>query len=312
MRQIGKARHVRRWRNLVGAIIVCLTGIPSWAEQISQPTYSSPEDAAEALASAWHAGNTAALLAVFGQSAAALTRSGDPEGERIARRRLAAAYDEAHQIEDDGAGHAVIVLGKDDWPYPIPLTRENARWHFDIPAGAQQIIDRRIGYHEIHAIQVCRAYVEAQLSYGDAHRTPSGRQTFATRIASSPGKHDGLYWVTSGGDQESPLGPFLAAADVHGASGMPAQPFRGYLFRVLTSQGKHAPGGAQTYIVDGQMTGGFALLAFPAAYGVSGVMTFVVNRNGVVYQKNLGPHTADIVRRIRAYDPDDSWTPALP
>lgn len=309
----GNARRSRHWSRLSVALIASVLYVTPWASPLTQPTFASPEEAAESLASAWHSGSTADLLALFGPDGAKLVRSSDPDGERIARHRLAAAYDEAHQIDRDDAGHAIIVLGKEDWPYPIPLTLENARWHFDIPAGMQQIVDRRIGYHEIHAINVCRAYVEAQLSYSMSHRTANGRPAFATRIASSPGKHNGLYWKTPEGDPESPLGPLLASADVSGAPRKtPAQPFHGYLFRVLTEQGKHAPGGAKHYVVDAQMTDGFALVAFPAEYGVSGVMTFVVNQNGVVYEKNLGPQTAAIARTLSTYDPDDSWKPALP
>lgn len=310
--------NVLHWRRLVmllAALAAWMTCLPSWADRQPQQLFASPEAAAEALASAWRSGDTDALLALFGPDGAKLVRSGDPMGEQIARSRLASAYDEAHQIEKDGASHAVIILGKDDWPYPIPLEMQGTRWRFDTKAGAQQIVDRRIGHHEVHAIHVCRTYVEAQLSYSASHRTVDGRPEFAQRIASSPGRHDGLYWVASDGEEESPLGPLIASADAqrHSASGTgTAMPFHGYAFRILTQQGKHAPGGAHSYVVDGQMTGGFALLAFPAQFGASGVMTFIVNQNGVVYEKNLGPHTANIARRMQRYDPDGSWKPALP
>jgi hypothetical protein len=316
IRAICTQRLVVRLAALLLTVAAGMTCLDAWAAQPAlQKTFASPDTAAEALASAWRSGNTNALLALFGPSGAALVRSGDPTGERIARSRLASAYDEAHRIEMDGADHAVVLLGTDEWPYPIPLARHGTRWRFDTQAGAQQIIDRRIGHHEAHAIRVCRAYVEAQLSYGTTHRTTDGRAVFAQRLASAPGRQDGLYWVPSAGEEESPLGPLLALADAgrHGTARTASPtPFHGYVFRVLTQQGAHAPGGAQDYVVDGQMTGGFALVAFPVAFGASGVMSFIVNQNGVVYQKNLGPRTAEIARRMRAYDPDETWKPALP
>ncbi|WP_316655665.1 DUF2950 domain-containing protein [Ralstonia condita] len=315
MRETCTQWLLRRLAALTVAAAAGMTSLPATATAAAQRTFSSPEQAAEALASAWRSGDSTALLALFGRDGARLVRSGDPTGERIARSRLASAYDEAHRIEMDGADHAFIILGNDEWPYPIPLAMRDTRWRFDTQAGAQQIIDRRIGHHEAHAIRVCRAYVEAQLSYGASHRAADGRPVYAQRLASSPGRQDGLYWVASAGEEESPLGPLIALADAQrrGTSGTgPAAPFHGYVFRILTQQGTHAPGGAQDYVVDGHMTGGFALVAFPAAYGASGVMTFIVNQDGVVYQKNLGPHTAGTARRMRAYDPDESWTPALP
>ncbi len=318
MREICEVFHWRRLVMRLAALAALMTCLPTWADRPTQQAFSSPEEAAEALASAWHSGSTEALLALFGPDGTKLVRSGDPIGEQIARSRLAAAYDEAHRIENDGAGHAVIILGKDDWPYPIPLEMQGTRWRFDTKAGAKQILDRRIGHHEAHAIHVCRAYVEAQLSYGTSHRTADGQPEFAQRIASSQGKRDGLYWKASGGTEDSPLGPLVAAADAanarsHGSAGKATSaPFHGYLFHILTQQGKHAPGGAHDYVVGGRMTGGFALVAFPAEFGSSGVMTFIVNQNGVVYQKNLGPRTAEIARHLRAYDPDESWKPAVP
>ncbi|WP_199030888.1 DUF2950 domain-containing protein [Ralstonia sp. ASV6] len=315
MRETCKVACLRRLAILLVALAAWMTCPSSWADRQLQQGFASPEKAAEALAAAWRSGNSDALLALFGPGGAKLVRSGDPIGEQIARSKLASAYDEAHRIETDGAGYAVIILGKDDWPYPIPLAMRGAQWQFDTQAGAQQIIDRRIGHHEAHAIRVCRAYVEAQLRYATSHRTVDGQPEFAQRIASSPGKHDGLYWVASAGEEESPMGPLIAIADAqrHSISAaVVVTPFHGYVFRILTQQGAHAPGGAHDYVVNGHMTRGFALLAFPAAFGASGVMTFVVNQNGVVYEKNLGPHTADIARRMRVYDPDDSWKPALP
>ncbi|MCT7318696.1 DUF2950 domain-containing protein [Ralstonia sp. CHL-2022] len=315
MRTICRTLGLRRLAVRLAMLAACANAVPSWADKPAQQTFSSPETAAEALASAWRSGNTDTLLALFGPAGAKLVKSGDPIGEQIARSKLASVYDEAHQIERSADDHAVILLGKDEWPYPIPLAMRGTRWRFDTKAGAQQIIDRRVGHHEAHAIRVCRAYVEAQLAYGASHRTVDGRAEFAQRLDSSTGKHDGLFWVPSAGDEESPLGPLIALADARhqATSGAgKAIPFHGYLFRILTRQGKHAPGGARGYVDGGQMTGGFALVAFPATFGASGVMTFIVNQDGVVYQRNLGPHTAEIARHMRTYDPDENWSPALP
>ncbi|MBV8273487.1 MAG: DUF2950 domain-containing protein [Cupriavidus sp.] len=308
----AQRRHISA---LLAVFLAWTTCFPSWAGTQAPQGFKSPEEAAEALAAAWRSGSTSALIALFGPSGEKLVRSGDPAGERVARSWLASAYDQAHRIEIDEAGKAVLILGKTDWPYPIPLVRQGATWRFDARAGAQQIIDRRVGHNETHAIHVCRTYVQAQLDYGASHHTFDGQREFAQRITSSPGKHDGLYWGASGPEEESPLGPLIAAADAVGygaADGGTKAPFHGYLFRILTQQGKHAPGGKHDYVVNGHMTGGFSLLAYPAKFGASGVMTFVVNQNGIVYEKNLGPRTGEIARHMQAYDPDRSWTPALP
>ena len=278
-------------------------------------TFSSPEQAAAALAAAWRSGGKNEILAIFGPAAERLVSSGDPIAEKEARERLASSYDDAHRLELEGADKAVIVLGKEEWPYPIPLVKRGALWRFDVKAGAQQIIDRRIGRDELNAIEVCRAYVEAQREYAAQDRLGDGLHEYARRVASAADKRDGLYWPISQGEDESPLGPLVAGAEAEGFGAASAEgraPFHGYYYRILTRQGKSAPGGAQDYLVKGHLTGGFALVAFPATYGDSGVMTFIVNQNGVVFQKNLGPDTVRIARRMSEYDPDKTWLPAMP
>jgi len=212
----AKALQWLSFLKLLVFLATWVTCFPLWAATREQQVFASPEEAAEALASAWRSGSTGALLALFGSDGAKLVRSGDPVGERIARSKLASAYRYAHRIENDGSGKAIIVLGKDDWPYPIPLVMQGTIWRFDTKAGAQQIVDRRIGHNEVHAINVCRTYVEAQLDYAASHHRADGRREFAQRITSSPGKHDGLFWRASGREDERPLGPFLAAADAQG------------------------------------------------------------------------------------------------
>lgn len=278
-------------------------------------TFASPEAAADALAAAWRSGSKRELLAIFGRAGERLVSSGDPVAEKQARKKLASSYAEKHRLETEGARMAVIVLGKDDWPYPIPLVRQGAAWRFDIKAGVEQIIERRIGRNELNAINVCRAYVEAQRDYAAKSRLGNGLHEYAQRVLSSEGKHNGLYWPASQGAEESPLGPLVAAAEAQGYGSKSAEgqaPFHGYFYRILTRQGKSAPGGARNYRVNGHLTGGFALVAFPAKYGDSGVMTFVVNQDGIVFEKNLGPNTADIARHMTQYNPDQTWKIAQP
>ncbi|HME71125.1 MAG TPA: DUF2950 domain-containing protein [Myxococcota bacterium] len=276
----------------------------------NQRTFSSPEQAADALAAAWRSGGKEELLAIFGPAGEKLVCSGDPVAERQARERLASSYDEGHRLETEGTRRVVLLLGKDEWPYPMPLVREGAGWRFDVKAGAEQIIDRRIGRNELNAIQVCRAYVEAQRDYAAKDGLGDGLHEYAQQVESSEGKHDGLYWRTSEGEEESPLGPLVAAAQAQGygtASAEGQAPFHGYFYKILTRQGKNAPGGVRDYIVNGHLTGGFALVAFPAKYGDSGVMTFVVNQDGIVFEKNLGRNTAEIARHMTEYNPDKTW-----
>ena len=225
------------------------------------------------------------------------------------------SYDDAHAVRSDGADKAVIILGRDEWPYPIPLVERGGRWRFDAKAGAETIIERRIGRNELNAIEVCRAFVGAQREYAARDLLGGGMHAYAQKVESAQGKRDGLYWPAPQGAEESPLGPLIAVAEALGfgaEGGVGREPFHGYYYRILTRQGKNAPGGAQDYVVNGHMTGGFALVAFPARYGDSGVMTFIVNQSGIVFEKNLGRYTAEIARRMTEYDPDPTWKPAAP
>jgi hypothetical protein len=280
-------------------------------------TFASPEQAVEALADAWHGGRAADLLAIFGPAGQKLVTSGDPIAERNARRRFAAFYDQRHRIERVGENEAVLVIGNEDWPYPIPVERQGSGWRFDVKAGAEQILDRRIGRDELNAIAVSRAYVNAQRDFAAKDPVRSGLHEYAQQVASSDGKHNGLYWPASAGPGESPLGPLVATAEAKGYPAPPPTaggrtPLDGYYFRILMAQGPQAPGGATSYLVGGHMTRGFALIAYPAKWGDSGVMTFVVNQNGIVFEKNLGPETIRVARQTAAYDPDRSWNIAQP
>ncbi len=285
------------------------------AAEPAQQTFASPEQAAAALAEAWGQGDKAALMKIFGPGGAKLISSGDPVADAEAKRRLAAEYNAAHRIENESEGKAVLSIGKDDFPFPIPLVQEAAAWHFDTKAGAEEILDRRIGHNELIAIDVCHAYVEAQRAYAAQYSSGKGPGEYAQRLHSSAGKHDGLYWAAETTADESPLGPLVASARAEGygpnTTGKP-RPYHGYYFKILTQQGANAPGGAKDYVVNGHMTGGFAMIAFPAKYGDSGIMTFIVDQTGIVFEKNLGPGTDAAARAIAAYDPDESWQPTHP
>lgn len=284
----------------------------AFAATVQQETFSAPEQAVDALVAASRAAKKDQLLQILGPDAETLIKSGDRVADNAARSRFVAAYDTEHKIEQEGANKAVLVIGEENWPYPIPLVREGSVWRFDTEAGKQEILNRRIGRNELNAIEVCRAYVEAQREYAAQNRQNSGTLEYAMHFMSTPGKHDGLYWQVGSGEEPSPLGPLVAQARAEGyASRAPhskRQPYHGYFYKILKRQGPHAPGGTMDYVVDGHMTGGFALVAFPARYGDSGVMTFIVNQAGIVYERNLGPDTASIAKSMIEYDPDEGWS----
>ena len=299
----------------IGGLGLWLAVSASGALAAGQREFGSPEEAAAALAAAWQSGSESALLGIFGRDGEKLVDSGDAAADQAARDRLAAAYAEKHRIEVDGDHSAFIVLGKEEWPYPIPVVQIGLIWRFDVAAGEQQIIDRRIGRNELSAISVCRAYVNAQREYAAEDPLHDGLHSFALKIASNEGTRDGLYWPAARPAEESPLGPLLAAAEAGGhpapGAGEPG-PYHGYYFRILTRQGPSAPGGARDYVVKGHMSGGFALVAYPAKRGDSGIMTFIVNQDGIVFQKDLGRFTEFRGRHMREYNPDSSWSMAGP
>lgn len=273
-------------------------------------SFDSPEAAAQALVAAARAGGTADLLTVLGNSAEPLVDSGDPVQDANALQKFVAEFDAAHAFEADGAERAVLVVGADRWPFPFPLVRSGSAWHFDSTQGADEIVNRRIGANELATIQSCLAFVDAQREYYS--RNPEGAPLlhYAQRLLSGAGKKDGLYWPTSGAEPESPLGERFAAArsEAYLTGDHPGDgAYHGYRFKLLTSQGSHAPGGAYEYMVHGELLGGFALLAVPAEYDNSGIMTFMVSHDGVVYSKDLGPGTSKLAAAITAFNPDPGW-----
>ncbi|MBV9775691.1 MAG: DUF2950 domain-containing protein [Acetobacteraceae bacterium] len=285
---------------------------PLAAPQPAQRTFASPEEAARALAEATRSHNTAGLQAIFGSDGDKLISSGDRYADEEMQRRFAALYDQKHELMQQGPEHVQLEVGPDHWPLPILIVQSGGRWHFDTQAGAQEIINRRIGRNELSAIRVSLAYVDAQKDFFARTKQETGTGVYAERLVSTPGQQDGLYWPVPTGGPESPLGPLIEAAEEQGypgeiVGGKP-DPYQGYYFRILEGQGPNAPEGPRNYVRSGRMTDGFALIAWPASYGSSGIMSFEVNQDGLVFQKDLGSDTAQAAARITLFDPDLTWT----
>ena len=274
----------------------------------AQQSFKSPEDAVTALVTATRDNWPKGVITVLGADGADIVSSGDNVADEAMRQKFIAAYDAKHELKKEGDDKAVMLIGSEDFPFPIPIARKGAAWLFDTAAGRLEILYRRIGRNELSAIQASLAYVDAQNEYADMNRASVGGATYAQRIVSHPGKKDGLYWPAAPGEEASPLGELVAQATTEGyAVGSDRIPFHGYYFKILTRQGPMATGGEVDYVAHGKMIGGFALVAYPAEYGNSGVMTFVVNYAGTVFQKDLGERTAKIAERMTSFNPDQTW-----
>ena len=275
-----------------------------------QKTFSSPQQAVESLITAVQADNEAELLAIFGPGSEDLISSGDPVADRNGRKRFLRAYGDKHRLEEDEDNNMILHVGAKDYPLPIPIVRKGNVWIFDTQAGMEEILDRRIGRNELHTIDVLHAYTDSQREYACMKRNDDADTEFAQRLMSNEGKKDGLYWPVKEGEEESPFGPLIALATQEGyTAGLDEEnpePFYGYYFKILKAQGEHAEGGAFSYVVDGKMILGFGLVAYPAKYGASGIMTFIVNQEGVIYQKDLGEDTPNAAK-MTVFDPDDTW-----
>ena len=297
-------------RNRIVASVAWLTAVllaPSWGHA-SEKAFASPQEAANALVASVRSGNIQDIVAVLGEDAKAIVSSGDDVADAAARKRFVDAYDARHEIRQANDGASVLYIGEEDFPFPPPIVQDAGKWRFDTAAGIEEILDRRIGANELGAVKVLQSYVDAQREYAEIDRDGKGPQ-YAQRILSREGKQDGLYWPTAEGEPESPFGPLIVQALAEGyrkKSDKP-EPYHGYLFRVLTSQGKDAAGGERNYIAGGRMIGGFGLIATPAEYGNSGVMTFVVDQGGIVFEKDLGADTARVAKQIGSFNPDASW-----
>ena len=291
------------------SLALCLPAGLAIAQQSGQQTFASPGEAAEAMIAAAKADNTDTLMHIFGSGAKEVLSSGDPVADKNTRDRDVARYDEMHRLVKEPDGTVTLYMGAENWPFPIPLVQKDNAWYFDTAAGKEEILFRRIGRNELATIDTCRAVADAQKQYaGEPHDgEPAGE--YAPKFVSDPGKHNGLYWKAAAGEAQSPVGPLIVQALSEGYGGKGPVPFRGYIYRRLEGQGADAPGGAKEYIVNGKKTGGFAFLAYPAEYRNSGVMTFIVNQDGIVYQKDLGPDTANTAKSMTEFNPDKSWQP---
>jgi Protein of unknown function (DUF2950) len=301
------------WARLpqLAAVAILLMGclaVRSVAQQKGQKTFSSADEATSALVTALQNNDEPALLEVFGPEGKKIISSGDATEDAENRANFVKRYLEMHRLVKEPDGTTTLYIGAENWPTPIPLVHKGRVWYFDTPAGEKEILFRRIGRNEISAIHVCQELVAAQKEYYSSQQS-----VYAEQIFSDEGQHNGLYWKAAAGEPQSPIGPLVASAVAEGyvkGQAGPPTPYRGYLFHILTSQGKGAPGGAKNYIVNGKMTGGFAFVAYPAEYRSSGVMTFIAGEDGVVYQKDLGNKTDVLAKDMKEYAPDSSWQKA--
>jgi len=279
--------------------------------ETAQKTFATPQEAVKALIEAVKTNDQTALTAIFGKEGQDLISSGDPVADKRSRGRFLQAYEKKNRIEQPDKNTAILHIGDEGYSSPIPLVRQNKVWHFDTLAGKEEILNRRIGKNELSTIEVLHAYTQAQREYAAKDRNDDCIEEFAQKIISTEGQKDGLYWPTAEGEEESPFGPFIAKAAVEGYSSImeddEPEPFHGYLFKILTAQGEHAQGGAFDYVVNSHMVLGYGMVAYPAKYGASGIMTFIVNQEGTIYQKDLGDRTPEAAE-MTTFDPDDSWT----
>jgi hypothetical protein len=275
----------------------------------AQKRFSTAEEAVQTVIKAAKANNKTELLSIFGSGAEDLFSSGDKVADRRARQLILVALNEKWSLASQGPNTKTLVIGNEEWPYPIPLVKDKTGWRFDTAAGREEILYRRIGRNELNTMKTCLIYVKAQNEYAQKGHDGKAAELFAQKLASEPGKQDGLFWKSGPGEELSPLGAFAAEASSEGYSRSDSgpTPFHGYVFRLLKAQGPAAPGGKKSYISDGEMKNGFALVAYPAEYRNSGVMTFIVNQDGIVYEKDLGEKTTQVAGQITEYNPDKSW-----
>jgi len=300
---------IRRHRHAVFAGCLFALALGASAQLEAHQSFATADDAAAGLVQALQKGDVASLNELFGPGAQALVSSGDPVADAADRAQFVTWYNEKHVLVADSADKVELQVGAQGWPLPVPIVRRAGRWYLDGASGAEELVYRRIGHNELGAIRVCLGFVDAQVEYASADHDGLGAGLYAQKLLSDPGMHNGLYWKTAEGEPPSPVGPFVAqaAGDGYRAAEGTHPPYHGYRYRSLFRQTKQAKGGALEYFVDGKLVNGFALVAWPAEYGVSGVMTFIVNQDGVVYQKDLGADTPQVVYAMSAFDPDSSW-----
>ena len=303
----------RGWKALLACVICAALFIAALspdcrAAELRQKRFQTADEAAEALVSAARTDDLNSMSAILGPGSKELISSGDDVADNAGRDKFVASYEQKHSLEARTPRIRILHIGSDDWSLPIPIVEKGSSWGFDIGKGKKEILNRRIGRNELQVIDVIDSYVDAQHEYASKDCRGEGKVEFAQRLISTPGTRDGLYWEAKEGEQQSPLGPLIARSAQEGYStNGNLSPFHGYYFKIIKGQGKHAKGGAYNYVVKDKMILGFALLAYPAEYGNSGVMTFVVNQEGIIFEKNLGKNTHRLAEAITVYDPDKSW-----
>jgi hypothetical protein len=306
--QVGWKSFGRCAASVLFALSIASSATRTYGQQSGQQTFASPQDAAHAFFVASQSESNQSLSSILGAAGKDIVSSGDPLEDANARVGFVIKYQEMHRFVKEPDGTLTLVVGSENWPLPIPLVNKNEVWYFDTDAGKDEILFRRIGKNELAAMQACGDLVDAQKQYYD--RAPSGfAREYAEKLVSDKGRHNGLFWQETADQFDSPINPLIAYAgwkEPNGQIGDPV-PFNGYFFRVLSTQGPHAPGGAKSYIVGGKMTAGFAFVAYPAQYRSSGVMTLIVNGSGIVYEKDLGPDTTKLAEAMTVYDPDHTW-----
>lgn len=302
------------WRYILVVVVAAsvtaaVLSLPVSAQEVKQKAFGSPEEAMKALADAVQAGDMKGMLAILGPEGEDIVSSGDQVADKNTQELFVKIYQERIDVVKEKEDRASVILGNDNWPFPIPIVKKSEGWVFDTKAGREEVLNRRVGRNELTAIQVCLAYVEAQREYAGTDRERDGIIQYAQKVLSDPYRRNGLYWEVGEGEIPSPFGSFLAQAAEEGykKKGNKPIPYFGYYYKILKGQGMNAPGGAYKYVINGHMVAGFALVAWPADYNVSGVMTFIVNQNGTVYQKDLGPKTGALAKAMTLYNPDRAW-----
>jgi hypothetical protein len=307
--------YAHNMKNLLGQMaLMLLIAMPLVCAAAEQRTFATPEAAVDAFIAALQANDESALIAVFGQAHENLVVTGDSANDAAVHAAAAERLATFHVLEDRGADRRVLLMGAEAWPFPIPLVLEKGVWRFATEEGVEELLNRRVGFNELNAIHVLRAYVDAQREYASRDRIGDGVLQYAMKLFSTPGKFDGLYWVADPvqGEEESPFGPLIAESSPYTVGHQRGDPYRGYHFRIVMRQGKSAPGGAYNYVINGRMIAGFAMVAYPDEYRESGVMTFIVNQNGKVYQRDLGPDSEAIGAKMTVFDPVADWTAVAP
>ena len=308
MNRFRMISFLRRWALLL------LVAFPLVTVAAEQKTFATPEEAVDALIAALKADDDATMVAIFGEQHKTLVVTPDRAANSATRAEVLARLQAFHNLEETAADRRTLFIGDEAWPVPIPLVRNDGRWRFATEQGADEIVNRRIGANERSAITVLQAYLDAQRQYASRDRDGDGVLQYAQKLGSTPGKHDGLYWDADAtkGEEASPFGPLIAESAAYLKGHKAGDAYRGYHFRILTRQGKSAPGGAYSYVINGRMIAGFAMVAYPAVYGQSGVMSFIVSNNGKVFEKDLGKDSATVGAAMTTFDPTAGWTEVTP